>query len=116
MHIRKTKDGWRVGRTTVQKQEKSMRVCGRRVIANSVLCTKCENWVHGRCAKIKRITTKLAISCFCLRCEIMMEGTIDSIKKLCDKVKTVNKFCCLGISLNDSACCDAAVTARVRLG
>ena len=34
MHIRKTKDGWRVGRTTVQKQEKSMRVCGRGVIAN----------------------------------------------------------------------------------
>ena len=28
-------------------------VCGRRVMANSVLCTKCENWVHGRCAKIK---------------------------------------------------------------
>ena len=23
-------------------------VCGRRVMANSVLCTKCENWVHGR--------------------------------------------------------------------
>ena len=30
-------------------------VCGRRVIANSVLCTKCENWVRGRCAKIKRL-------------------------------------------------------------
>ena len=28
-------------------------VCGRRVMGNSVLCTKCGNWVHGRCAKIK---------------------------------------------------------------
>ena len=28
-------------------------VCGRRVMANSVLCTKCGNWVHGKCAKIK---------------------------------------------------------------
>ena len=27
-------------------------VCGRRVMANSVLCTKCGNWVHGACAKI----------------------------------------------------------------
>ena len=26
-------------------------VCGRRVMANSVLCTKCGNWVHGKCAK-----------------------------------------------------------------
>ena len=23
----------------------------RRVMANSVLCTKCGNWVHGKCAK-----------------------------------------------------------------
>ena len=28
-------------------------VCGRRVMTNSLLCTKCKNWVHGRCAKIK---------------------------------------------------------------
>ena len=30
--------------------------CGRRVIANLVLSTKCGNWVHGRCAKMKRVT------------------------------------------------------------
>ena len=30
-------------------------VCGRRVMANSVLCTKCGNWVRGRCTKIKRV-------------------------------------------------------------
>ena len=23
-------------------------VCGRRVMANSVLCTKCGSWVHGK--------------------------------------------------------------------
>ena len=28
-------------------------VCGRRVVANVVLCTKCGNVVHCRCAKIK---------------------------------------------------------------
>ena len=28
-------------------------VCGRRVMANSVLWIKCVNWVHGKCAKIK---------------------------------------------------------------
>ena len=40
-------------------------VCGRRVMANSVLCTKCENWVHGKCAKIKRATARLAMHFVC---------------------------------------------------
>ena len=39
-------------------------VCGRRVMANSVLCTKCENWLHGRWAKIKRVTTRSECSLF----------------------------------------------------
>ena len=28
-------------------------VCGKKVMVNSVLCSKCGNWVHGRCAKIE---------------------------------------------------------------
>ena len=28
-------------------------VCGRRVMANSVLCTKCGSWVHDKCVKIE---------------------------------------------------------------
>ena len=35
-------------------------VCEKRVMANSVLCTKCGNWVHGKSAKIKRVTARLA--------------------------------------------------------
>ena len=46
-----------------------------------------------------------------------MEGTIDSIEKLCDdEVETVNGFCYLGDRLNASGGCEAAVTARVRIG
>ena len=33
--------------------------CGRRVMANSVLCTKCGKWVHGRCAEVKKVTLTL---------------------------------------------------------
>ena len=29
---------------------------GKRVMVNSVVCTKCGKWVHGRCAKTKRVT------------------------------------------------------------
>ena len=39
-------------------------VCRRRVMANSVLCTKCGNWVHGRCTKMKALTVRLAMHLF----------------------------------------------------
>ena len=70
-------------------------VCVRRVMVNSVLCTKCGNWVHGRCAKIKRVTTRLAMRFVCSRCRRIMERIVDSIEKLCDGVETVNGFCYL---------------------
>ena len=34
--------------------------CGKRVMANSVMCTKCGKWVHGRCTKMMRVTLTLA--------------------------------------------------------
>ena len=91
-------------------------VCVRRVMVNSVLCTKCENWVHGKCAKIKRASARLAMHFVCLKCKGIMEGTMDSIKKLCNEVETVNGFCYLGDRLNASGGCEAAVTARVGIG
>ena len=91
-------------------------VCGGRVMANSVLCTKCESWVHGKCAKIKRVTARSATHFLCSKCKGIMEETMDSIEKLCDEVKTVNGFCYLGDRLNASGGCEAAVTARVRIG
>ena len=91
-------------------------VCGRRVMANSVLCTKCGSWVHGKCAKIKRATARLAMHFVCLKCKGIMEGMMDLIEKLCDEVETVNGFCYLGDRLNARGGCEAAVTARVRIG
>ena len=91
-------------------------VCGKRVMANSVLCTKCRNWIHGRCAKIKRVTTKLAMRFVCSKCREMVEEMRDSIEELCDDVETVNAFCYLGDRINASGGCEAAVTARVRIG
>ena len=70
--------------------------CGRRVMANLVLCTKCGIWVRGKCAKIKRVTARLVMHFVCSKCKGIMEGTVDSIEKLCDKVEIVNGFCYLG--------------------
>ena len=52
----------------------------------------------------------------CPKCEGIMEGTMDSIEKLCDEVETVNGFCYLEDRLSFSGGCEAAVTARVRIG
>ena len=70
---------------------------------------------HGKCAKIKRVTARLAMHFVCLKCKGIMKGTMDSIKKLCDEVETVNGFCYLADRLNASGGCEAAVTARVRI-
>ena len=91
-------------------------VCGRRFMANSVLYIKCGNWVHGRCAKIKKVNTRLAMFFICSKCIGIMEETVDSIEKLCNEVETVNGFCYLGDRLNASGGCEAAVTARVKIG
>ena len=41
---------------------------------------------------------------------------MDSIENLCHEMETVNGFCYLGDRLNASDGCEAAVTARVRIG
>ena len=35
-------------------------ICGKRVMANSLVCMKCMRWIHGRCAKMRRVTPSLA--------------------------------------------------------
>ena len=85
-------------------------------MVDSVLCTKCGNWVHGRCTKIKGVTARLAMHFVCSRCREIMEGSVDSIEKLCNEVETVYGFCYLGDRLNASGSCEATVTAKVRIG
>ena len=101
---------------TVQCISDPYGVCGMRVMANSALCTKCENWTQGRCAKTKRAIARLAMHFVCSKCRGIMEGTVDSIEKLCDEVETVNGLCYLRDRLNSSGDCEAVVTARVRVG
>ena len=79
-------------------------------MAYSVLCTKCGNWVHGRCAKIKRATAELAMHFVFSKCKEIMERRVDSIEKLSDEVETVNGFCYLGDRLNARGGCEVAVT------
>ena len=42
------------GEVTVSKVD-PCGICGKRVMANSVLRVKCRKWIHGRYAKVKRV-------------------------------------------------------------
>ena len=59
-----------------------------------MLSTKCENWVHGKCAKTKRAIAKLAMHFVCSKCKRIMEGTVDLIKKSCDEMETSPDYNC----------------------
>jgi len=89
--------------------------CGKRVMANSLLCTKCEKWIHGRCTRM-RVTPSVAKHFVCASCRNVTEGRVVPIDKLCDDVMTSGAFCYLRNRMNASGGCEAAVTARTRIG
>ena len=91
---------------------------GKRVMANSVMCTKCGKWVHGRCAKMKRVTSTLAKGFVNELCVDTKEGIVEPSEELSffHQVDFVKSFCYLGGRLNASGGSEAAVTARTRIG
>ena len=82
-------------------------VCVRRVKVITVFCTNCARWVYGSCTSMKRVTPDLAKNFVC---------TSLTTLNLCDGVETVNEFCYLGDKVITSGGCEAAVTARMRIG
>ena len=84
------------------------------VMANSVLRTKCGQWVHDICTKMKRVTSTLAKGFICERCVEIIKGTFTPA--VYDLGKIVKCFCFLGKRLNASGGSDAAVTARKKNG
>ena len=50
--------------------------CGKRVMANLVMCTKCGKWVHGRCTKMKRVTSMQAKDFVCELCVDIKKGIV----------------------------------------
>ena len=78
--------------------------CGKGVMANLAMCTKCGKWLHGRCAKMKRVTSTLANGLVCELCVYTKEGIMDPGEELSffDQVYFVKSFCYLGDRLNAS--------------
>ena len=90
-------------------------VCSKRVMSNSLQCLKCCKWIHGRCAKIKRVNPKAAKEFICSACK----GTVKEKEQkeiMCGEVETVKSFCYLGDRMDACGGCETAVTARTRIG
>ena len=53
----------------------------------------------------------------CGRCKKQVnDGVVESVEELCEEEETVRGFCYLGDRVNASGGCEAAVTARTRIG
>ena len=92
--------------------------CGKRVMANSMMRTKCGKISHGRCAKIKKVTSTLAKVFVCELCVYTKEGIVEPGEELSffDQVDFVKSFCYLGDRLDASGESEAPVKARTRIG
>ena len=80
-------------------------ICGKRVGSNAVCCTQCTKYIHGRCKKMKKVTSSSARRFVCRRCTDVGDGTEEPVEVLCDEVETVKGICCLGDRLNASGGC-----------
>ena len=87
-------------------------ICGKRVMANPVLCVKCRKWIHGRSAKVKSVTPRLGRYFVCRRCKKQVDGLVEPVEELCEEVDTVRGFFYMGDRVNASGVCEAVVTAR----
>ena len=91
--------------------------CSKKVMANSVMCTKCGEWVHGGCSKMKRVTSTLAKDFVCELCFDTKEGTVEPGKEISffDQVDFVKSFCYLRDRLNACGGSEAAKTPRTKI-
>ena len=82
------------------------------------MCTRCGKWVHGRCAKMKRVTLTLAKGFVCKLCVDTKEGIVEPGEEISffDQVDFVKSICNLEDRLNASGGSEAAVTGKRRIG
>ena len=92
--LKKTKSdvGWFEGRSN-QEQSQSVRQMGQRSIKNSVMCSKCGKWVHGKSAKTKS-NLNSSKRFYCERCVEAIKRIVEPSEELTfyDQVELVQSF------------------------
>ena len=115
-HQKNKSDGKRVGRRIIQKQDRSMWSLREKSHGQFSVVHKMWRLDSRQMCKNKELPLGRLCVFVCSKCKGIMEGMADLIEKLCDEVETVNGFCYLGERLNSSGGCEAAITAKVRIG
>ena len=71
-------------------------VCSLRAKANSVLCVQCGRCIHGRCARVKRVTPEYSCNFTCRKCGGNEGEAVMHEEKLGDEVETEWEFTYVG--------------------
>ena len=101
----------------IQSKIDPCKICCKKVTVNSVLCTKCDQWIHEKCSKLKKETPSAARFSVCSKCDKATNGVVEMQQEvLSDKVEIVKGFCCHGDRMNGRGGCEAIVIARTRVG
>lgn len=97
-------------------------VCGKGVMANSMQCTKCHDWVHKKCSGIRGSLMKERHTFECKTClrssseaqhrDMVIEPELELEPG--QKLESVKKFCYLGDVLNGEGGANSASIARIR--
>jgi hypothetical protein len=108
----------KVGAGQVEKTGKwPCGVCRKGVGVNSILCTKCKQWVHKRCSGISARLNAAASDFRCKSCVEGIKGGEEKSEMVIENVgnlEYVNKFCYLGDMIGAGGGADEASRARVR--
>jgi hypothetical protein len=94
-------------------------VCNKGVGSNSIQCTKCLKWVHGRCSGIKGRLPIANTGFECKTCLGVCSNQTRGVSTGLDLgqglvLERVDKFCYLGDMIDAGGGCDSAVTTRIR--
>ena len=90
-------------------------ICGRKTMANAVLCESCGNWIQGSYVKINRVTNTLAIDLEHRKCKGCHKNAVDQEEKLHEDVETLTDVLYLGDRIYSGGGCKMAVASRTIL-
>ena len=88
-------------------------VCGTRVGRNSIMCTLCRKWVHGRCTGIRRSLSPHESSFQCSTCQTPAASD-PAPRNSFDELESVSQFCYLGHTLHTTGDCEIAINERIK--
>ena len=74
-------------------------VCCLIAKANTGLCLQCGKLIHGRCARVKKVTTKFSRTFTCRKYGGNIGEAVEQEERLCDEMETASEFTYYSINI-----------------